>query len=66
MIYCINSEKEYNPQQIMEIMGMHVKVENSTGSSEIPKRFIVPVSQYRDKIIRRINDLKTDPIIYVN
>jgi len=24
------------------------------------------VSQYRDKIIRRINDLKPDPVIYVN
>jgi hypothetical protein len=26
----------------------------------------VPISQFRDKIIKRVNDIKPDPIIYVN
>jgi hypothetical protein len=50
----------------MNILGIQVKLDAQLGNSEIPKRFVVPVSQFRDKIIRRINDLKVDPIIYVN
>ena len=50
----------------MNILGVQVKMDAQLGNSEIPKRFIVPVSQFRDKIVRRINDLKVDPIIYVN
>lgn len=50
----------------MNILGVQVKMDSQLGNSEIPKRFIVPINQYRDKILRRINDLKPDPIIYVN
>lgn len=66
MIFCINSEKEYNLEQVMNIVGVQVKAETQTGSSELPKRFLVPVGQFRDKISKRINDLKIDSIIYVN
>jgi len=50
----------------MGIVGIQVKLESQLGNSEIPKRFIVPLGQFRDKIIRRVNDIKPDPIIYVN
>lgn len=66
MIYCINTEKEYTLEQVMNIVGIQVKLESQMGNSEIPKRFIVPIDQFRDKIIRRVNNIKPDPIIYVN
>ncbi len=50
----------------MNVLGLQVKMESNFGSSEIPKRFIVSVAQFGDKIIKRINDLKPDQIIYVN
>lgn len=66
MIYCINTEKEYTLEQVMNIVGIQVKMESQLGNSDIPKRFIVPIDQFRDKIIRRVNNIKPDPIIYVN
>lgn len=42
--YCINGVKEYNIAQLMDLIGIPVKVDVQSQSSDINKRFIVPLT----------------------
>lgn len=42
--YCINGQKEYNTVQIMDLIGIAVRNDPQSQSSDINKRFIVPLS----------------------
>lgn len=43
--FCINGEKEYNLVNVMDLLGVQVnKNEALSQSSDIVKRFVVPVS----------------------
>jgi protein transport protein SEC23 len=64
--YCINGVKEYNVSSIMDLLGMLVKNDPNSQNSDITKRFIVPVSQYRSQIISRIRNLRADNHVYVH
>ena len=64
--YCINGVKEYNVVNIMELLGIMVKNDVNSQNSDIIKKFIVPVSTYRNLIASRVRNLRPDSHIYVN
>jgi hypothetical protein len=64
--YCINGVKEYNTVQIMDLIGIAVKNDPQSQSSDINKKFIVPLTEYRDSILARIRNLRPENHIYVN
>lgn len=64
--YCINGTKEYNVVQIMDLIGIIVKNDPQSQSSDMNKRFIVPLSEYRESILTRIRNLRPERHIYVN
>ena len=51
---------------IMELLGIMVKNDSNCQNSDIVKRFMVPVSTYRDIIASRIRNLRPENHIYVN
>lgn len=65
-IYCINGIKEYTLNNIMDILGINFKNDPRMQSPEITKRFLVTLGEHREKIIRRVQDIKVDPHIYVS
>lgn len=64
--YCVNGQKEYNTVQIMDLIGITVRMDPHSQSSDINKRFIVPLTEYRQSLIARIKNLRPDGRIYVN
>lgn len=50
----------------MELIGISVKNDPQSQSSDINKRFMVPISEYRDAILSRIGNLRPERHIYVN
>lgn len=64
--YCVNGQKEYNTVQIMDLIGVTVRNDPQSQSSDINKRFIVPLTLYRQSLIARIKNLRPDGRIYVN
>ncbi len=42
--FCINGTKEYTNANIMELLGIHVKNDPNSSTSDIVKRFLVPLS----------------------
>jgi protein transport protein SEC23 len=64
--YCINGTKEYNVVQIMDLIGITVKNDPQSQSSDINKRFMVPLSEYREAILSRIRNLRPERHIYLN
>ena len=64
--YCINGVKEYNIAQLMDLIGISVKVDVQSQSSDINKRFIVPLTDQRHSLIKRVKNLRPEGHIYVN
>ena len=64
--YCINGTKDYNVVQIMDLIGIAVKNDPQSQSSDINKRFIVPLSEYRENIIARVKNLRPERYVYVS
>ena len=64
--YCINGSKEYNLVSIMELLGVLVKNDPNSQNSDIVKKFIVPLSQYRNIVASRIRNLRPESHVYVN
>jgi hypothetical protein len=50
----------------MGLIGITVKNDANSQSSDINKKFIVPISEYREALINRIRNIKPDNQIYVN
>lgn len=50
----------------MGLIGITVKNDANSQSSDINKKFIVPVSEYREALMNRIKNIKPDNQIYVN
>jgi hypothetical protein len=51
----------------MDLLGIPVnKNDPNTHSSDIIKKFLVPVDHYRSALIRRVKNIKADNKIYVN
>jgi hypothetical protein len=51
----------------MDLIGIRVKQDNiQSQSQDVIKRFVVPIENYRETIIRRVADFKIDSNIYVN
>jgi hypothetical protein len=46
-IYCVSGTKEYNNQQVMEILGLSIKNDPRGISNEVIKRFIVQLGPNR-------------------
>ena len=64
--YCINGSKEYTLVNIMELLGVMVKNDPNCQNSDIIKKFMVPVSTYRNIIASRIRNIRPESHIYVN
>lgn len=64
--YCLNGTKEYSVVQIMDLLGIAVKNDPNSQSSDINKRFLVPLETHRQTILSRIRNLRPDRQIYVN
>lgn len=66
--YRINGQKEYNLNDVMNLLGIHIKNDPQQKSMDILKKFIIPLNEKKDveKIIRRIRDIKKDPNLYVS
>lgn len=56
--YCINGTKEYNTVQIMDLIGITVKNDPQSQSSDINKRFLVPLETHRQAILTRLRGLR--------
>ena len=63
--YCVNGQKEYNTVQVMDLIGITVRNDPQSQSSDINKRFVVPLPEYRQALIARIKNLRPDGRIYV-
>lgn len=65
-VYHINGLKQYNYLNIMDLIGITVKNDPHSQSSDIAKRFVVPLDSHRQSVIKRIKDIKIDRNIYIN
>lgn len=50
----------------MELLGVNIKGDAESHSSEINKRFIVPLNEHKQALLSRIKNLRTESFIYVN
>lgn len=50
----------------MDLIGIAVKNDTQSQSSDINKRFIVPLTEYRQSLIKRVKNLRPEGHIYVN
>lgn len=65
VVYCVNGSKEYSTKQLMEIMGITIGSDPRMQTEEVLKRFVVDLHHHRERILRRLRDIKPDPFIYV-
>jgi hypothetical protein len=59
-VYCVSGSKDYTNTQILEVLGMQLKNDPRGICHEIP------IGANRDKIAKRIRDIKLDQLLYVN
>lgn len=64
--FCINGSKEYNIVALMDLLGIQVKQDAQSQNSDLNKRFVVPLTTYRDTIVARIKNLRPENQITVN
>lgn len=66
--YRINGMKDYNLNEVMDLLGVNIKSDPQQKSPDILKRFIIPINSKKDsdKIVRRVKDIKKDSSIYVS
>jgi hypothetical protein len=50
----------------MELIGVLVKNDPQSQSSDVVRRFVTPLDEYRQVIVARIKSLRTENVIYVN
>jgi len=50
----------------MDLIGISIKNDPQSQSSEVSRKFIVPLSEYRKNILSRIRNIKPDNQITVN
>lgn len=50
----------------MDIIGISVKNDGQSQSSDMIKRFLVPITEHRESLVSRIKNLRPDGHIYVN
>jgi protein transport protein SEC23 len=65
-VYCVSGSKEYTNIQILEILGMQLKNDPRGICHDIGRKFLVPIGANREKIVKRIRDIKLDQLVYVN
>ena len=65
-VYCISGVKDYKTKNVMDQIGINIGSDPRMITHDITKKFLVPVKEYKDRIIKRIRDVKCDHNIYVN
>lgn len=65
-VYCVSGSKDYTNMQVLEVLGMQIKNDPRGICHDITKKFIVQIGANREKIMKRIKDIKLDQLIYVN
>lgn len=65
-VYCVSGSKDYTNLQIMDVLGLVAKHDPRGICQDVGRKFLVPLGPNRDRIIKRIKDIKPDQFIYVN
>jgi protein transport protein SEC23 len=65
-VYCVSGSKDYSNLQVMDVLGLVVKNDPRGVCHDVARKFLVPLGLNREKIIKRIKDIKPDQFIYVN
>lgn len=65
-VYCVSGSKDYTNLQIMDVLGLVVKNDPRGICHDVARKFLVPLGPNREKIIKRVKDIKPDQFIYVN
>jgi protein transport protein SEC23 len=65
-VYCVSGSKDYTNVQVLDVLGLQIKNDPRGVCHDIAKKFLVPIGNNREKITKRIKDVKIDQLIYVN
>ena len=65
-VYCINGNKDYKTKNVMDLIVINIGSDPRMIAHDLPKKFLVPLKEYRERIIKRVRDVKCDSNIYVN
>ncbi len=65
-VYCVSGTKEYTPAQVLDVLGLAIKNDPRGICHDIGRKFITPVGPSREKMIKRIRDIKPDATISIN